>query len=155
MFKFKQNNHCEVLVSCSGRKLNKGSLPNKKTGYLMTPIKSTFTPTLPGLLVTRTIMTNCWRQKHPVPRWNNDKFQQNLVIFGSALKRFIDHRKGKSACCEALNCTTERLICIRDSHKGGLKWIIRYTKVKTINSLFRTKGYLILRYAFWTLRKDF
>ncbi len=31
----------------------------------MTSIKSTFTPTLPSLLVTRTIMTNGWRQRPP------------------------------------------------------------------------------------------
>ena len=34
---------------------------HKKMGYLMTSIISTFTPTLPSLLVTRTIMTNGWR----------------------------------------------------------------------------------------------
>ena len=43
----------------------KGSLQNKKRGYLMTLIKTTFTPTLPSLFVTSSIMTNGWRQRYP------------------------------------------------------------------------------------------
>ena len=42
-----------LKVHCQFVKIE-GSLPTKKTGYLMT---STFTPTLPGLLVTKTIYT--------------------------------------------------------------------------------------------------
>ena len=56
----------------------------------MTLIKSSFTPTLPSLFVTRTIMTNCWRQRPPPPWRNRDKFQKNLMTYDSTLEVSLD-----------------------------------------------------------------